>query len=328
MTHDVAIVGAGLSGLAAAAALRSAGKSFVIFDKGRAVGGRLATRRIGEAVFDHGAQFFTVRDRTFEQAVSGWESAGIVKLWSHGFPGPDSADSDGHPRYFCPRGMTAIAKHLTASLPAQSILVDHKVHRMQRANDLWAIEVENSGAWHARSLIVTVPAPQAPALFVDPAISTSLQGIADRLSFDPCLALMVIVDAADAERCFPPPAGRRFDGQVLSWGADNHGKGISPVTGAVTLHASPSFSRQHYESSPEEVARTMLRAAGLHDGIAARIAADATKWQLKKWRYAIPAQPMSERFFEFAPAARICGDAFGGPRIEGAWLSGTAAASF
>ena len=68
----------------------------------------------------------------------------------------------------------------------------------------------------------------------------------------------------------------------------------------------------------------MLRAAGLPD----ETVAGAMSWQLKKWRYAIPAQPLSERFFEFAPAARICGDAFGGPRIEGAWLSGTAASSF
>jgi len=324
MTHDVAIVGAGLSGLAAAMALRSVGKSCVIFDKGRAVGGRLATRRIGEAVFDHGAQFFTVRDQKFQQAVFAWESAGIVKFWANGFPGPDAPDSDGHPRYFSPRGMTAIAKHLAASWSGGVILLDHKVHQIQRSDDLWTIEVENSGSWRARSLLVTVPAPQAPALFVDPAISTRLQGIADRLCFDPCLALMAIVDTADAQRSFPPPGGRRFDGHVLSWGADNHCKGISPVGGAITLHASPAFSRQHYESSPEQVARIMLRAAGLPD----EVVAGAMSWQLKKWRYAIPARPLAERFVEFAPAARICGDAFGGPRVEGAWLSGTAAASF
>lgn len=322
MTHDVATIGAGLSGLAAAVALRAAGKSVVMFDKGRAVGGRLATRRIGEAVFDHGAQFFTVRDQSFQEVVSVWEAAGIARLWCNGFPGAEGPDRDGHPRYFCPGGMTAIAKDLAARLPGGTVLTDHKVTRIHHEKSTWFVEVEGRGTWQAKSLLVTVPAPQAPDLFTDPAIKERLRKIADSMAFDPCLALMAIIDAKDAQGAFPAPGGRRFDNSVLSWGADNHRKCVSPLAGAVTLHASPDFSRRHYDSDPAEVARHMLRAAGLPDVILA----DESRWQLKKWRYAIPAHPHAERFVEFAPGARIAGDAFGGPRVEGAWLSGTAAA--
>ena len=53
--------GAGLSGLLAARALAADGHEVVVLDKGRCPGGRLATRRIGGATLDHGAQFFTVR---------------------------------------------------------------------------------------------------------------------------------------------------------------------------------------------------------------------------------------------------------------------------
>ncbi len=60
-------------GLVAARRLSDArlggGADVVIVDKGRSVGGRLATRRIGSATVDHGAQFFTVRTPAFQHQV-------------------------------------------------------------------------------------------------------------------------------------------------------------------------------------------------------------------------------------------------------------------
>ena len=65
----VAIVGAGLAGLMAGRTLAEAGHEVVLLDKGRSPGGRLATRRIGAATLDHGAQFFTVRSEAFAARV-------------------------------------------------------------------------------------------------------------------------------------------------------------------------------------------------------------------------------------------------------------------
>jgi predicted NAD/FAD-dependent oxidoreductase len=62
----VVIVGAGLSGLVAANELQAAGVEVAVVDKARSPGGRLATRRIGGATLDHGAQFFTVRTPAFQ----------------------------------------------------------------------------------------------------------------------------------------------------------------------------------------------------------------------------------------------------------------------
>ena len=73
----VAVVGAGLSGLVAAKRLADSGRSVVVIDKGRSVGGRLATRRIHDATLDHGAQFFTVRSAEFAAFVDVGEPLGI-----------------------------------------------------------------------------------------------------------------------------------------------------------------------------------------------------------------------------------------------------------
>ena len=81
----IAIVGAGISGLSCADRLLRRSHVVRLFDKGRGPGGRMSTRRVevqGRTVsFDHGAQYFTVRDATFAQQVDEWEQEGAVARW-------------------------------------------------------------------------------------------------------------------------------------------------------------------------------------------------------------------------------------------------------
>ena len=88
MTKRVAIIGAGMAGLAAARLLREAGASCTIFDKSRGLGGRMATRRTGDFSFDHGAQYFTARGPRFRALVDDWSAAGHAAGW---YGGPSSA---------------------------------------------------------------------------------------------------------------------------------------------------------------------------------------------------------------------------------------------
>ena len=328
MLMDVAIVGAGISGLAAAQVVRASGKSVAVFDKGRAPGGRIATRRIGTAVFDHGAQFFTVRDDAFAAMVHQWQGSGVVAPWCHGFPLSDgeATGEDGHVRYFCPNGMTGIVKHLASALPAGGILLEHKVLKIFAQGDHWRLDMDGCPSVQAKAVLVTAPAPQAPEFFSDAALAESCRMIAHDVQFDPCLALMILAGPSEAAASFPAPGGRRFDGSVLSWGADNHCKGISPVAGSVTLHGCPEFSRVNFAADDLVVAHEMVVAAGLSTATLG----DPTRWQLKRWRYAIPANPCPDRYRQISsePVAVLAGDAFGGPRIEGAWLSGVAAGKF
>ncbi len=85
LTMRIGIVGAGIAGLACAHRLAGRGHDVVLFDKGRGPGGRMSTRRVqtpgGEAHFDHGAQYFTVRDDDFAQQVSAWIDDGVVAPW-------------------------------------------------------------------------------------------------------------------------------------------------------------------------------------------------------------------------------------------------------
>lgn len=80
-----AIVGVGMAGLACAERLAGRGHVLTLLDKGRGPGGRMSTRRVateaGEANFDHGAQYFTVRDPGFRTRVDAWVATGCVAPW-------------------------------------------------------------------------------------------------------------------------------------------------------------------------------------------------------------------------------------------------------
>jgi len=65
MVRDVAVIGAGISGLTLARALRAAGRSAVVLERSRGVGGRCATRRIDGQPVDHGVAFLHGRDPRF-----------------------------------------------------------------------------------------------------------------------------------------------------------------------------------------------------------------------------------------------------------------------
>ncbi len=84
MKHDVrrvAVIGAGMAGLACAAALHAAGLDLTVFDKGRRAGGRTATRRVDGMAFDHGASVITAHTPAFNVALKGMAAAGAAALW-------------------------------------------------------------------------------------------------------------------------------------------------------------------------------------------------------------------------------------------------------
>ncbi len=135
----VLIIGAGIAGLAAAGRLTEAGRRVLIVDKGRSVGGRLATRRFGGALLDHGAQFFTTRSEAFTEAVAEWVDAGVVSEWCRGF-----GHDDGFPRYRAEGGMNRLAKHLAGRLePSRAEIVTRvRVQALHQLDEGWVATYE------------------------------------------------------------------------------------------------------------------------------------------------------------------------------------------
>lgn len=322
------VIGAGISGLLAAHELQNAGIQVTVLDKGRGVGGRMATRRFGDsgnsgdAVFDHGAQFFTVRGDRFEKIVKNWLTEGAAAEWSRGFPTPQEAPADGHPRYRGSEGMTSIPKYLAHGLEVHT---GETVTAVELEGSSWHLTTESGGRYEADALLMTPPAPQALAL----AESGSFQlAAADRealagITYDPCVALMARLNGGESPLL--EPGGLQIKSEPLDWISDNRIKGISEAPG-LTIHAGPAWSRQRYDATDEELTEALLPLAGETLGV--DLAPLVLETSIARWRYSWVTEPHPEPCLVASSTAPLAfaGDGFGQPKVEGAALSGLAAA--
>lgn len=322
MAVDVLIIGAGLSGLMAAHTLKEHGYSTQLIDKGRSVGGRLATRRVGDGGrADHGAQFFTVRTDTLQAYVDKWLEADLVYVWGTGWSDGSlkTTAGDGHPRYVTRGGMNKLAKHLADNLDT---VVNRRITGIELVDDIWTLTDVEGDAYNGRALLMTPPMPQSLELInaSNVQLASSDRAALQRIQFGPCLCGIHEIDG-DIE--LPDPGAiQNFENDIY-WVANNEAKGISDLT-VVTSHASAKYSRQNWDAPEADIIAELEFAVKPHLKNGAQIVST----QLKKWRYSVPLTTYPKEYLlaEGLPNLAFAGDAFGGRgRIEGAFMSGISA---
>ncbi len=307
MSVDVVVIGAGMAGLACARRLADAGVSTVVLDKGRGIGGRMATRRVtlaqGEIRFDHGAQYFTVRDAGFQAMLDALP--GATADWQTGAERPQRV---GLP------GMSGLPRAMAAGLDVRQ---ETEVTGLTRNATGWTIAVGDM-ALEARHVVVTVPAPQiAPLLGPDDPLVTQIAGVA----MAPCLTLMAAFPAGSPL----PFVTRLSETEPLAWIAqDNSKPDRSDTAVAWVAQASPDWSAQHIEADKDAVAALMLPLLCQAIGTSEK---DALYAAAHRWRYARVVVPLGQPFLRSADdTLHLGGDWCLGPRVEAAWQSGDAIA--
>ncbi len=270
----------------------------------------MATRElIGGARADHGAQFFTARSNAFGETIARWVAEEVAWEWCRGF----GAD-DGHPRYAAINGMAALARHVALGLDVRTSV---KVDSVRRRGSGWVVGWSGGhgtlpGSLEADAVLLTAPVPQSSALVGDHLDLPDL-------TYTPTISLMVALAGRSG---VPAPGGVQVDSDpTWSWIGDNQAKGTSSSP-AVTLHTRPDVALARWDDDRETLTSDLLMAASPWLGPVEVLAAS-----LHRWRYATPVDPHPDRCLASDDGHLvIAGDAFGGPRVEGAFLSGLAAA--
>lgn len=307
MQNDITIVGAGMAGLACARRLVGAGHTPLVLDKGRGIGGRMATRGVtlaaGEVSFDQGAQYLTARDPGFEAELH--ELGPACAAWD---------DGASLPRLVGVPGMSGLPRAMAVGLDVQ---LDRQVAAVRAVRNGWELDLGEARI-ETRHLVMTVPAPQAAALVgAEHCLYPHIAGVV----MAPCLTLMAAFPA-DASRPF---RSRTVDDQPLAWIAQDSSKpGRAGCVTAWVAQASAEWSERHLEETPDAIAAHMPPMLADAIGVAPRLAVYAAA---HRWRYARTVAPLGAPFLcSDDGTLQVGGDWCLGARVEAAWSSGTAIA--
>lgn len=303
------IIGAGMTGITAARELTAHGWEVTILDKGRGVGGRMATRRIQDTRADHGAQYFSVRTPEFRQLIDKLEAEGVAQAWDLEKAGIE------HPRYFGSSAMSAIPKYLAKAL---SIILKERATLIESEGAGCRVTTEAGNSYTADALILTIPAPQAATLLQDSKIPLNEAGehAFAAIVYQPCLALLVLLKEPSR---IPAPGLVKFEEGDIATVTDNQQKGIAPEQPTVTIHASPEFSSANLEGELPAAGQKLLDQ--LTDWIPAESIAE---YQVHRWRYSLAELRSPEPFAALDTPFPLLmgGDGFGMGNVEGAFQSG------
>ena len=316
----IAVIGAGLSGLAAARTLADQNHEVIVFEKSRGYGGRAATRRIAEfsQQVDHGAQYFTARDPRFRRRVLSWAERGGVALWQGRIGAWDGngirAAGEDDERWVGLPGMSGLGRMLADDL---TIRLETRIVAPHRDGDAWLL-LDDRGDALGRfdRMLISAPAPQAAELL---AAAPALAAKAASVRYAPCWTAMIVFDT---------PVELPWDGLFvnqgpLRWIANDGAKPGRSGTVSV-LHASADWSRRHLEMDQEDVVKALLEDFSTIVGQSL----PAVVWSsAHRWLYSFADGPLEiDCLWDGDLGIGACGDWCHGARIEGAWLSGEALA--
>lgn len=299
----IAVIGAGISGLSCCEALAGQGHQLAVFDKARGPGGRMSTRRValGEATlrFDHGAQYFTVRDPRFAVQVAAWQSAGVAARWPAA--GPDA--------WVGTPGMNAPVKAMAAR---HAVSWQTRIEALEARNGAWQLRgAGDAGRFDA--VVVALPAEQAAEL-----VRSVHPGFADRAAAvpsAPCWTVMLaFAEPIPTERHIVREAG------AIGWATRDGSKPGRGDAETWVVQATPAWSAAHLELAPEDAAGRLLPQFEAAIGTALP---PLCHLSAHRWRYARSgAAGPPGALWDGEARLGVCGDWLIAPRVEAAWLSG------
>eukprot|EP00250_Pteridium_aquilinum_P021593 c25169_g3_i2 orf=177-1322(-) len=354
----VAVVGAGVAGLACASRLAEHGFRVTVFDSGRGPGGRMSQRRERTSdgkllYFDHGAQYFTVRDPVVQGLVDNWEAAGVVAEWKGKFGTYDAKtknfteDTDlFKKRYVGVPGMNAICQALSQQPGVQakfSVTVanldwmeEQKLWTLadkegKQLGEFWAVVATDKNLASPRFSIQNgIPPPLTGAGV--PSIAEKVAGVTSSSSF----ACMLAFPNPQHLTSFPFVGFSIVGSNVLAWAARDSSKPKRDELSSGecwVLHSTAEYAQEVIETAgmgkpSEELLSTVTQTLLEHFKNIGEIPAPVFA-KSHRWGSAFPNVTIGNEENCLVDEVRriaVCGDFCLGPKVECAILSGISAA--
>ena len=339
---NIAIIGAGMAGITAARTLLKAGHKVTVFEKSLSSGGRMATRATLLGNFDHGTQYFTVRDARFELAlntvpgtqelIKPWSVTSVRVLDAHGSV-LEAARPPKEPHFVAKPGMDALVEHWSKPIPAQHFLKDTQVNTIQvdpKDQKKWLLKTSSKNGKlnnHAGfdHVILAIPAPQVVELLMQSTPKIQETGFIKALKqveIGPCWTLMIAFPQASQPglaHLGPQWNAAKSTHHRIAWLSRESSK---PARGSIerwTIQANTKWSSEHLHDDPSRITGKLLKGFSELTGIYA----EPGRNELHRWLYAQTIKPLGQPFLWDAQlGVGTCGDWHIGHRVEDAFVSG------
>lgn len=285
---EVLIVGAGICGVTLA---RNLQKPNVILEKSRGVGGRIATRRIEDQGFDHGA-------------LKLYKSEELLKLFSEAGLSPSSFSES---ELYLKGGMTQLLKNLSSKLDIRKGV---KVEKLAFKNGAWEVLTDSGDTFRAKKIVVTAPLPQSLELLQKNDITYPEK--LSHIHYSKAVMALIITKELLTEN--------KSLHQNLESVAPMNSRNLHP-TGYV-VRATPEYSEKVFERPDEENLKAIVEFF-----LSMYPKSSITYSEFKKWRYVLPTSVINEPFLEISAGLFLTGDAFLRPDVSGSLLGATSLAS-
>jgi len=313
------VVGAGISGIACATAMAEAGVIPLVVDRGRAVGGRMASRTLRDTgtafdgrVVDIGASYFTVSTPQFRTVVDDWSARDLARPWTDTFHVADSegvqAVRTGPMRYAANGGLRSLIVDAASKLPDVWSSID--VTSVTADDTSLIVDGERRSA-----VALCMPNAQAHRLISSPLMTPGLEASLTGITYEPVIAVTAVFE----EQCWEDFDGMFVnDDPVLTWIA-NDGARRGDDAPVLVAHVNPVLAARHLDD-PASVLPLVIATLGRVLSLTAQ-----PSWvDAHRWTFAKPMAAHQEPFhLEETRLLGLAGDAWAdGPKVETAWLSG------
>ena len=303
---DLLVLGSGIAGLAAARLAEDDGKTVLVIDKGRQLGGRVSTRRRDGFGFNHGAQFVTAKGTEFASLLAKATAAGNTKNWQIS---DDKIVQIGTP------SMRDLPQFM-----ATGLMIRQQTEITQIAHHGGHIGFFDKDGLVAtgQQAIITAPAAQTSKLLAD--LYPDLAATAGLASYDPCWTIMLGLEGDHGLGTAPlrdEVAGIALG--VPEFTRSNQQSSLDAP--ALTIQATGAWSQQHLQDDPQMVIKSLCQ---IWQNLTGKPLDNISTATAHRWLFAkvITAAPSDAPRLSNDGKLAIAGDWLGGPRVEQAFDSG------